>query len=79
MTDWFMPPVNHLHAPTKRMALPGAIPINAILAAAPMNFHKLLGALLCIFLCCLMRPGNRRESIPALQWSSTRQTPSAYA
>jgi hypothetical protein len=26
MTDWFMPPVNHLHAPAKRMALPGAIP-----------------------------------------------------
>jgi hypothetical protein len=25
MTDWFMPPVNHLHAPMKRMALPGAI------------------------------------------------------
>ena len=30
MTDWFMPPVNHLHAPTKRMALPGAIPMNNI-------------------------------------------------
>ena len=27
MTDWFMPPVNHLHAPMKRMALPGAIRI----------------------------------------------------
>ena len=25
ITDWFMPPVNHLHAPAKRMDLPGAI------------------------------------------------------
>ena len=25
MTDWFMPPVNHLQAPTEKMVLPGAI------------------------------------------------------
>jgi hypothetical protein len=25
MTDWFMPPVNHLQAARKRMVLPGAI------------------------------------------------------
>jgi IS5 family transposase len=50
--------------------------INAILAAAAMNFHKLLGAYLCIFLRCLMRTW---ESIPALLWPSTRRTPSAYA
>jgi hypothetical protein len=25
ITDWFMPPVNHLQAARKRMALPGAI------------------------------------------------------
>ena len=30
MTDWFMPPVNHLHAPAKRMALPGAIQIKKV-------------------------------------------------
>jgi len=29
--------------------------INAILSAAAMNFHKLLGAFWCIFLTCLMR------------------------
>ncbi len=38
MTDWFMPSVNHLHAPMKRMALPGAIrmknPMASILPSA---------------------------------------------
>ena len=32
--------------------------INAILAAAAMNFQKLLGAFWCIFLFCMMRVWN---------------------
>jgi IS5 family transposase len=47
--------------------------INAILAAAAMNFHKLLGAFWRIFLRCLMRIW---ESIPVLQATGTLQTPS---
>ncbi len=50
--------------------------INAILAAAAMNFHKLLGAFWRILLCCLMRIW---ESIPALQPTRTLQTPFACA
>jgi IS5 family transposase len=44
--------------------------VNAILAAAAMNFHKLLGAFWCIFLRCLMRIWH---SIPALKAKGTQQ------
>jgi IS5 family transposase len=50
--------------------------INAILAAAAMNFHKLLGAFWCIFLRCLMRVWH---SIPALKATGTLQTSSVWA
>jgi IS5 family transposase len=50
--------------------------INAILAAAAMNFHKLLGAFWCIFLRCLMRTWG---SIPALPATRTLQTSSVCA
>ena len=50
--------------------------INAILAAAAMNFHMLLGVFWRIFLRCLMRSW---ESVSLLQRSSTLQTPSVCA
>jgi IS5 family transposase len=50
--------------------------IDAILAAAAINFHKLLGASWRIFLRCPMRV---RESIPVLQRPGTLQTQSACA
>jgi hypothetical protein len=48
--------------------------INAILAAAALNFPKLLGASWRIFLRRMMRIW---ESIPVLQRSGALQTPSA--
>ena len=50
--------------------------INAILAAAAMNFQKLLGAFWRIFLRFLTRIW---DAIAVLQATRTRQTPSAYA
>jgi IS5 family transposase len=50
--------------------------INAILAAAAMNFQKLLGAFWRIFLCYLMHVW---DLIPALQSTDTRQTPPVCA
>ena len=44
--------------------------INAVLAAAAMNFQKLLRAFWRIFLSCLMRFGSR---IPSLQRPQARQ------
>jgi IS5 family transposase len=41
--------------------------INAILAAAAMNFHKLLGAFWRFFLTCLMRICSRNLSLQGPQ------------
>ena len=50
--------------------------INAVLAAAAMNFQKLLGAFWLIFLRYLMRIWG---SIPALQGAESLQNRSQYA
>jgi IS5 family transposase len=50
--------------------------INAVLAAAAMNFHKLLGAFWRIFLCRLLVMWNRLHSLQAHQ---ARQTQYQYA
>jgi IS5 family transposase len=50
--------------------------INAILAAVAMNFHKLLGALWCMSLRCLMRTWGSILAQPATR---TLQTSSVCA
>jgi hypothetical protein len=50
--------------------------INAILAAAAMNFHKLLGAFWRIFLFCLMKIWN---GLLTLQSPQARNTQLQYA
>jgi IS5 family transposase len=50
--------------------------INAILAAAAINFHKLLGAFWLLFLRLLMRIW---DPIPALQADQSLQNRSPYA
>jgi hypothetical protein len=50
--------------------------INAVLSAAAMNFHKLLGAFWRNFLFCLMRVCNR---LLTLQRPQARNTQLQYA
>jgi IS5 family transposase len=74
------PSIGHLKAEHRleRNRLKGVAgdALNAILSAAAMNFHKLLGAFWRVFLLCLMRTW---DWIPALQQRLLLQTQSANA
>ena len=74
------PSIGHLKAEHRleRNRLKGVAgdALNAILSAAAMNFHKLLGAFWRVFLLCLMRTW---DWIPALQERLLLQTQSANA